>query len=127
MMISIRMWSKRVGRSRMKRIAVGLVVLMITLARAAMAADRPRNIFDDDWTPPKTAEKPRPPVTVIPPPSAPANPPGDAPKSSLPKPPSPKATPTIPAAPKPAVRLAVPDKSAQAAVRQAMKEVYAEQ
>src|SRR5436309_1903937 len=106
----------------MKRIAVGLVVLMITLARAAIAADRPRNIFDDDWTPPKIADKPRPPATVIPPTTPTPTP--DPIKTTTSKSPIPKPAPVISAAPR---RLPVPTKPAQAAVRQVMKEVFADQ
>src|SRR4051794_37840743 len=110
----------------MKHIAVGLVVLMITLTRAAIAADRPRNIFDDDWTPPKTAEKPRPPATVIPPaaPTPTPTPTPDAIRTTTSKPPILKPAPVILAAPH---RLPVPSKPAQAAVRKVMKEVFADQ
>src|SRR5689334_12038946 len=115
---------KTVRRLRVKCIAVVLLFCTMSLARSAVAADRPRNIFDDDWTPPKTAEKPRPPATVIPPPSLPADAPA---KNSKPTTPSPKPAPAIPAAPEPRERSPVPAKPAQAAVRQIMKEVYAEQ
>lgn len=108
----------------MKCIAVVLVFCTMSLAQTAIGADRLRNIFDDDWTPPKIAEKPRPPATVIPPPSTPTDPPA---KNSTPKPPSPKPTPANPVAPQPPARLPVPAKPAQAAVRQVMKEVFAEQ
>jgi len=107
-----------------KLCAIGLVLATIALTLPAIAADRPRNIFDDDWTPPKTADKPRPPATIIQPPSPPADVPS---KNSTSTPPSPKPTVTIPAAPKPHERFPVPPKSAQAAVRTLMKEVYAEQ
>jgi hypothetical protein len=98
-----------------------LLLCTITLAQPARAADRPRNIFDDDWTPPKTAEKPRAPATVIPP-TAPVP---DPVKTPTPNSPTPK--PTSPVAPQPPARLPVPAKPAQAAVCQVMKEVFAEQ
>lgn len=68
----------------MKCIAVVLLFCTMSLARSAVAADRPRNIFDDDWTPPKTAEKPRPPATVVPPPSLPADAPAKNSKPTTP-------------------------------------------
>ncbi|MDB5324316.1 MAG: hypothetical protein JWN40_5947 [Phycisphaerales bacterium] len=108
----------------MKCIAVVLVLCTMSLAQTAIGADRPRNIFVDDWTPPKTTEKPRPPATVVPPPSAPVDPPA---KKGTPTTPSPKPTPAIPAAPKPRERSPVPARPAQAAVRELMKEVYSEQ
>jgi hypothetical protein len=112
------------GGSAVRFVAAVLVFSAIVTAGTARGADRQRNIFDDDWTPPKTAEKARPPVTVIPP----AQPPADAPaKNATSKQPLPKVTPAIPAAPKAPARLPVPAKSAQAAVRQVMKEVYGEQ
>lgn len=97
----------------------------MSLARSAVAADRPRNIFDDDWTPPKTAEKARPPVTVAPPVQPPADVHAKPPTSNLPLP---KGTPAgAGGASAPPGRFAVPAKAAQAAVRQVMKEVFAEQ
>jgi hypothetical protein len=102
---------------------IPLLILTIALAQFAIAADRPRNIFDDDWQPPKTTEKPRPPATVIPPTPRLADPA----KATTTKPPTPKSTPAIPDAPRPPQRVPVPSKPAQAAVRQVMKEVFAEQ
>src|SRR5689334_7252009 len=99
-----------------------LVLCAISLAQAATTADRPRNIFDDDWTPPKAAQKPQPPITV--PVTQTANPT----HSAKPAPANPLTPKTIPAvAPQPPARLAVPAKSAQAATRRVMKEVFAEQ
>ena len=82
---------------------------ILTFARP-VHADRQHNIFDDDWTPPKsraTASKS----------PAPIRPPTPAPKDPSPA----LATPAQPA------RLAIPGPAAQAAVRKLMKEVFAAQ
>jgi hypothetical protein len=77
-------------------------------ANTAIAAG-PRSIFDDDWTPPKASDTPRPT-----PPLTPAKP-------------TPTPSDPTPSAKAPAPLRAVPAKAGQAAVRKVMKEVYAEQ
>jgi hypothetical protein len=99
-----------------------------TLAAAlAHAADRPRNIFDEDWTPPKTAETPRTTPIVTPPVVQPAQ--KTAPDQPPATPPTKLATPdrAITAPPPPPARLAVPDKPTQAAVRKTMRDVFSDQ
>jgi len=103
---------------------VPVFVTAIALSQACVAVDRPRNIFDDDWTPPKVAEKPRPPVTATPP--APQKP-DAATQGTSSKPAPSKSGAPVQVASQPVARLAVPSKPAQAAVRQVMREVFAEQ
>jgi len=97
------------------------LVLMAAFSQSA-AADRPHNIFDDDWAPPKPTQTPRPAPAVKPKPT-PADP---APNVV---PPNPPANDTLPATPAviPAARLAIPASAAQASVRKVMKEVFADQ
>jgi hypothetical protein len=108
-----------------------VLILLTALAQAALAADRERNIFDDDWTPPKTTtEKPRvtrrdlPPVTTTPPPT-----------DSTATPPRPNSTPTSekttvtpkPIKPPPATHRPVPPAAQLASVRRVLKDVFTEQ
>ena len=89
---------------------------------AAIAAG-PKNIFDDDWSPPKPSDTGRrtpmtgvqPPVT--PDPTKPADPPATATKDPV--------TPDAPALA--AARRAVPGKSEQALARKILKEVFSDQ
>lgn len=100
---------------------LGIAGMLIVLASLAHAADRPHNIFDDDWTPPKTATPATPTKKPVTPPVDPA--PKIAPGPKLP------ATADITVTPTAAqnVRLAIPTSAAQTPVRNAMKEVFAEQ
>ncbi len=100
-----------------------LTCLSLTIALATANQAAAKNIFDDDWTPPKPAEAPR---------SKPAHKPADPP-AVVPTPPTPADTANVapptpaPIAPTPPARLAVPARPEQAAVRKVMKEVFAEQ
>lgn len=92
-----------------------LAVILSCLALSVSAADRPRNIFDDDWTPPKPVTSSRPSTT---------------------KPEANKVDPVIPNDVKdpvvivtvqPPARRAIPAKDQQAAVRKLLHDVYAKE
>src|SRR4051794_21948554 len=85
------------------------VTVLMALVLAAPAGAAAKNIFDDDWEPPKPAARP---------PTAPVADPAV-------RPPSPN-TP-VAADVAPAKRLPIPDRAAQIAVRKVMREVFAEQ
>jgi len=91
------------------------VVSVVLVQAAAVGAAGPRNIFDDDWTPPKSTEAPHAASTR---PATPTNPPPHVESSTVP----PKDD-----LPGTVARHAVPAKSEQASVRKVMKEVFAEQ
>lgn len=96
-------------------------IILILATALTSRADRPHNIFDDDWTPPKAARTPPPDPTI--------KPPSPTPNKTTPTPAIPKEiTVTPPIAPevKPA-RLAIPTPAAQAPVRKVLKEVFAHQ
>ena len=106
------------------RLAPSLLFLLFTLLTQSAIADRPHNIFDDDWTPPKPSTTPRSPTIVKPPTPKPEDPATNVtPPTVAPKETAPLTPPTL----APAARLAVPTSAAQAAVRKVMKEVFAEQ
>jgi hypothetical protein len=97
-----------------RRCAFASIALLLTTVAGAAG---PRSIFDDDWTPPKASETPRPaqpaasdPTTTVKPAPTPTDP-----------------NPGTPATPTATARRAVPAKPEQAAVRKVMKEIYAEQ
>jgi hypothetical protein len=95
------------------------LLCVLSLARP-VRADRPHDIFDDDWTPPKSPATPSKPPTPVPAQRTPNLPP-QAPT------PAPKApAPAVATGAQPA-KLAVPSPAAQAAVRKLMKEVFAAQ
>jgi hypothetical protein len=88
----------------------------------AASAAGPKNIFDDDWVPPKPSDTTRRPVSPAQPPATPD------PVKPVAPPATPAKDPATPAAPEPvAVRRAVPGKSDQAAARKVLKEVFADQ
>jgi hypothetical protein len=99
-------------------------LIVCTLTQIASGADRPHNIFDDDWAPRKSTEAPPRPTTaksyVLPPASSRAK--SKAPPTSKPA----DSVPPSPPAPK-SVRRAIPTKSELAAVRATMRDVFAEQ
>jgi hypothetical protein len=88
----------------------------------AAAPERGKNIFDDDWTPPRPAET-QPASDQASRPPKPAS--SVAESNSVPPHTLPNEKSTTPSST--AARLAVPDKPAQAAVRQVMKRVFADQ
>jgi hypothetical protein len=104
-----------------------ILFLVITALVQTASADRPHNIFDDDWTPPKPATTTRPPAPAKPPTPPPADPPSKTAPDNTAQ--TPKETTTVSPVitPAPPARLAVPSSTAQAAVRKVMKEVFAAQ
>lgn len=108
-----------------------VLILLTALAQIALAADRERNIFDDDWTPPRATEKPRvtrrdlPPRTTPPPPTGTTTTAPPRPNSS-PVPEKPTVT-LKPITPPPATLLAVPPAAQQAAVRRVLKDVFTQE
>jgi hypothetical protein len=103
------------------KLRIAVIALLLGIANLT-AADRPHNIFDDDWTPPKPAQSSRPaPKPQTPPPVDPNT--KIAPPTAQPK----AVAPQIPvSAPAPA-RLPIPTPAAQSAVRKVMTEVFADQ
>jgi hypothetical protein len=114
------------------RVALAAFTLLMISGWSSWGAEKVRNIFDDDWTPPKPLAPDTSPGT--PPPVHPSAVP-DVPHGGLPTPapsqPSipgvstPNAGPAQPA--QPSARATVPAKLQQAAARKVMKEVYSKE
>jgi hypothetical protein len=104
------------------KVAHHLCFVAALLSCFAAIASGPKNIFDDDWVPPKPSDTTRQTVSPAKPPATP-----DPVKPAAP-PATPTKDPVAPAAPEPAAaRRAVPGKSEQAVARKILKEVFADQ
>src|SRR3954452_11495479 len=100
-----------------------LLTFAAILAAVVTPALADKNIFDDDWTPPSTHTTKTAPAKPVP---APPSVEGPVPPPALPPPSTPGAVVTPQPAPS-AIRLPAPTAAQQAAVRKAMKEVFAAQ
>src|SRR5258706_6601736 len=108
----------------MKLKLVSATILAVALWAGTTVAAGPRNIFDDDWTPPKPSEAARPPALVEPA----ARSGGDTPPAQVH--PTTTTTPTTKestAVAPPVARQPVPTKPQQAAVRKVLREAFAQQ
>src|SRR5689334_12292245 len=98
---------------------------LLLAANCTLAAQK--NIFDDDWTPPKPAETAKPAETTKPRPPNPV----ESAKPVTPDVKTPAVVPpekiTPPVITPPAARRAIPTREQQAASRKVLKEVFADQ